>query len=165
MLSVVSLILFLSLIEVHSQSFPYVSFMNKTLANNSYVNFGLVDDGSDSVQCHTDLTTCCNQSQGSHRGDWFFPNGNRLPFHSIADIHESRNDRKVDLRRKTSTSPSGIYRCDMETVASQNKTMARETVFVGLYADGGSVVWLKNCSWLTKYSFIHLQEMSQYLVA
>ena len=54
MLAAVSLILFLSLIEVHSQSFPYVSFMNKTLANSSYVNFSLVDDGSDSVQCHTD---------------------------------------------------------------------------------------------------------------
>ena len=140
MLAVVSLILFLSLIEVHSQSFPYVSFMNKTLTNNSYVNFCLVDDGSDSVQCHTDLTTCCNHSHGSHRGDWFFPNGSRLSFHAASDIHESRNNRKVDLCRKTSTSPSGMYRCDMETVASQNKTMTRETVFVGLYADGGSVV-------------------------
>ena len=112
--------------------------MNKTLANNSYVNFSLVDDDSDSVQCHTDLATCCSRIQGSHRGDWFFPNGSRLTFH-VSNIHEFRNNRKVDLRRKTSTSPSGMYRCDVETVASQNKTMTRETVYVGLYANGGRV--------------------------
>ena len=142
MLTVVSLVLLWSLIEVHSQSFPYVSFMNKTLANNSYVNFSLVDDGSNSVQCHTDLTTCCSYRQGIHRGDWFFPNGSRLSFH-FSNTHEFRNDSRVHLRRKTSTSPSGMYRCDMETVASLNKTMARETVYVGLYADGGSVPQLK----------------------
>ena len=139
MSAVVSLVFFfLSLIEVHSQSFPYVSFMNKTLANHSYVNFSLVDDGSDSVQCHTDLATCCSHSQGIHRGDWFFPNGNRLSTHAVNDIHESRNDCRVDLRRILSTSRSGMYRCDMETVASHNKTMARQTVYAGLYADGGS---------------------------
>ena len=116
--------------------------MNKTLANNSYVNFSLVDDGSDSVQCHTDLATCCSYRQGSHRGDWYFPNGSRLSFH-VSNIHEFRNNHRVDLRRKTSTSPSGIYRCDIETVASHNKTMTRETVYVGLYANGGRVPQLK----------------------
>ena len=120
--------------------------MNKALANHSYVNFSLVDDGRDSVQCHTDLATCCSRGQGIHRGDWFFPNGSRLSFRSISDIHESRNDRRVDLHRKISTSPSGMYRCDMETVASHNKTMTRETVYVGLYADGGRVAqFKKNC--------------------
>ena len=92
-----------------------------------------------SVQCHTDLKSCCNSSQGSHRGDWFFPNGNRLPFHSANDIHESRRDRSVYLRRNMAISPSGIYRCDIETIDSQNKAMTRETVYVGLYADGGNV--------------------------
>ena len=35
--------------------------------------------GSDSVQCHTDLGTCTSD-QDSHRGDWYFPNGDRVPF-------------------------------------------------------------------------------------
>ena len=67
---------------VHSQTFPYVSFMSRTLANHSYVDLCLVGNdgsGSDSVQCITDLSTCCRGTDGSHRGDWYFPNGTRLP--------------------------------------------------------------------------------------
>ena len=59
---VISLNLLWCLVEVNSQTFPYVSFLGQTLANHSYVNFSLVgplSNGSDSVQCHTDLTTCC----------------------------------------------------------------------------------------------------------
>ena len=68
---------------VYCQTFPYVSFMSQTLANHSYVDLSLVGNdgiGSDSVQCHTDLNTCCSINDGSHRGDWYFPNGTRLPF-------------------------------------------------------------------------------------
>ena len=48
---------------VNSLTFPYVSFRGQTLANHSYLDFslvGYVKTGSDSVQCHTDLTTCCS---------------------------------------------------------------------------------------------------------
>ena len=48
---------------VCSHTFPYVSFLGQTLANHSYVDLSLVGDdlsGSDSVQCHTDLGTCCS---------------------------------------------------------------------------------------------------------
>ena len=87
--------------------------MGQTLANHSYVNFsqvGKLNDSSDSVQCHTDLDSCCTHNQGSYRGDWYFPNGNRLPFDSsLNDIHEARQDRAVDLRRNRATSPSGLY--------------------------------------------------------
>ena len=52
-----------SLVEVQSQTgYPYVSFMGESLPNHAYVNFSLVGNdhsGSDSVQCHTDLSTCC----------------------------------------------------------------------------------------------------------
>ena len=67
-----------SLVGVHSQqTFPYISFNGTTLANHSYVNLSLVGNdiatSSDSVQCHTDLTTCCTRGDGVHRGDWYFP--------------------------------------------------------------------------------------------
>ena len=51
------LLLSVCLAEIH-----YVSFMGQTLANHSYVDLSTVGsgyDGSDSVQCHTDLSTCC----------------------------------------------------------------------------------------------------------
>ena len=55
---VVSLLfLLLFLVEVQcQQTFPYVSFMGKTLANHSYVDISVVGiSASDSVQCRTNL--------------------------------------------------------------------------------------------------------------
>ena len=130
-----------SLVEVHSQTAPYVSFMNQTLADHSYVDFSLVGDdssGSDSVQCHTDLNTCCTMPQGVHRGDWWFPDGSRLQFN--ADIYEARGDQRVYLRRRNSvTSPVGIYRCGIPTIAVHDDSdiSVRATVYVGLYTASG----------------------------
>ena len=136
----------LSLVEVHSeQTFPYVSFLGQTLANHSYVGLSLVGgdrSGSDSIQCHTDLDTCCGGAQAIHRGDWYFPHGNRLPFPYRGSIYESRNAQRVYLRRPNSTtSPIGLYRCDIPTEAVHDDTdiSVRETVYVGLYVTGGMI--------------------------
>ena len=121
---------------VHSQTFPYVSFMGKTLANHSYVDLSTVGsepDGSDSVQCHTDLSTCCSGAQGPYRGDWYFPIGTRLPFFSGV-MYEGRGAQRVDLRQTSATGPTGIYRCDIPTVAVHDDISVRDTVYVGLYA-------------------------------
>ena len=123
-----------------SPKIPYVSFMGTTLANHSYVNLTLVGnalDGSDSVQCHTDLLTCCNQNSGAHRGDWYFPKGERLPYNGDGvDIYEFRSAQQVDLRRRNNADIPGIYRCTVETNAVHDDK-GRETVYVGLYASGG----------------------------
>ena len=130
-----------SLVEVHSQTVPYVSFMGTTQPNHSYVDLTLVGDardGSDSVQCHTDLSTCCNADAGPHRGDWYFPNGTLLPFPDIVlNIFEIRQAQQVDVRhRGRSDVTSGIYHCTVETNAV-NDDDGRETVYAGLYASGG----------------------------
>ena len=134
MMALVSLLLLsLYLAEIHCQTFPYVSFMGQTLANHSYVDLSLVGTGSNSVQCHTDLGTCCSGAQGTHRGDWYFPDGNRLPFPGNSPIVEARQDRRVELRRTTdATGPTGIYHCTVETAATQSTDMT-EIVYVGLY--------------------------------
>ena len=131
-----------SLVEVHSQqTFPYVSFMGQTLANHSYVDLSLVghdDSGSDSVQCHTDLSTCCSAGQGVHRGDWYFPNGTRMSF--SGDIFERREAQRVELRRRNSaTSPVAIYCCDIPTTAVHDNynISVRDIVYVGLYTASG----------------------------
>ena len=132
-----------SLVEVHSQTFPYVSFMGETLPNHSYVDLTLVGNpglngGDHSVQCHTDLSSCCSGNQGNHRGDWYFPNGTRLPFSTpTVGIHEARGAQRAEIRRNNNdNSPSGIYRCDITTDAVKDNSV-RETVYVGLYATGG----------------------------
>ena len=105
--------------EVHSQTAPYVSFMGEILPNHAFVNLSLVgnaNDGSDSIQCHTDLATCCYQD----RGDWRPPGSDaRLPFTGEGgDIYQQLFARAVDLRRRNNANmPSGLYRCDIPTNA------------------------------------------------
>ena len=114
--TVVVLVLILSLVEVHSQTAPYVSFMGVNLPNHAYVDLTTVEedigDPGDTVRCHSDLTTCCTNSQGVHRGSWFFPDGEELPFASTSDdIVMDREPQEVHIRRRNDAmSPSGIYR-------------------------------------------------------
>ena len=148
-MSVLLCLLLWSLVEVHSQTpdppAPYVSFRGENLPNHSFVDLTLVGDpvlnDDDSVQCHTDLQSCCGGMQGIHRGDWYFPNGDKLPFPEPGrDIVEARGAQRVDIRRRNNAnSPSGIYRCTIPTDAVHDETdrSVRETVYAGLYATGG----------------------------
>ena len=128
----------------------FISFMGETLPNHSYVDLSLVGnavDGIDSVQCHTDLNTCCSGLQGVHRGDWYFPSGGRLQFSALNVVYELRTAQVVDLRRNDNAdSPSGIYRCDIETNAvnsdDSTDTTTSETVYAGVYATGGKLTLL-----------------------
>ena len=148
MMRIVSLLSLLwSLVEVHSQSFPRLSFMSQTLANNSYVDISQVGrpdfGGGESVQCHTDLKTCCTSIDGAHRGDWYFPNGTKLPFFAVnVNTFEVRGTERVDIWRNSgANSPTGIYRCDIPTTGVHNDTdiSVRDTVYVGLYTASGGM--------------------------
>ena len=135
---------------VHSQTFPYVSFDGQTLANHSYVDLSQVGtSGSDSVQCITDLSTCCSYVQGPHRGDWYFPDGTSLPYPGDGDIIEAHTAERVDLRRMSNASTRpGIYHCDIPTNAVHDDTdrSIRATVYVGLYTSSGGMFSAKLCS-------------------
>ena len=133
-----------ALVEVHSQTTPYLTIMGKTIPNNSYVNLNAVDPksnggNSSTLQCHTDLNICCTRAQGPDRGDWYFPNGNRLPFYKSINtpvLSEGRGPQRVDVYRSGSGGISGIYRCDIETIAVNNNS-GNVSLFVGLYTSGG----------------------------
>ena len=77
-----SALLWLLAPNMHSSG-AFVRFLGVDLSNHSYVDLtavGAARDGSDSVQCHTDLSTCCNAAAGGDHGDWYFPNGTQLPY-------------------------------------------------------------------------------------
>ena len=141
------------LVEVHSQTeYPYVSFMGETLPNHTYVNLSLAgNDDNSSVQCHTDLDSCCTGSQGIHRGDWNGPDSDsRLPLPvDGTDIYEFRGAQRVDLhRRNNADMPSGIYRCHIPTnaVHDDDNASVRDSVYVGLYANEGKAGIHVSCS-------------------
>ena len=146
----VLLCLLWSLVEVQSQTAPYITFLGNTLSNHSYVDLSQVGDDrtgsdSDTVQCHTDLMTCCRGSVGIHRGDWFPPGSDaRLPFSGDASgctcMYEDRQTQVVHIRRRNNaTGPSGIYYCVIATNAVHNDSdqSVGETVYVGLYYGSG----------------------------
>ena len=91
------------------------------------------------LQCYTDLNTCCSGAQGPDRGDWFLPNGTRLPlydYYNIPALSEARGPQRVIVLRNRGGGTSGIYRCDIETIAVNNNN-GRVSLFVGFYTSGG----------------------------
>ena len=113
--------------------------MGETLRNHSYVNLSLVGDpdrdGVEGIHCHTNLSTCCSEAQGGHRGDWYFPTGSRVPFSGDGDIFQVRRERVVFLRRRNNANmQTGVYRCDVPTSGGSQMRLA---VYVGVYTTGG----------------------------
>ena len=125
----------LYILEVRSHTeYPYVSFMGEKLANHSFVDLTRVGDpllniDAYTLQCHTDLSSCCT---GSHRGDWYFPDGNSVQT-TFASLYEVRRSRSVELRRRNNPQTSGMYRCDISTQAVPDG----ETVYVGVGVSRG----------------------------
>ena len=137
----VLLCLLYAVVVVYSQEVPYISFMDTNLPNHSYIDLNLVGEsltGSDGVQCHTDLVTCCTGKEGPDRGDWYYPNGDRLEFsEGTFKEFQSREAKRVDLRRRGSQPlTQGVYRCDIETNAVNNQS-GNEIIYAGLYTTGG----------------------------
>ena len=124
-----------ALVEVHSQTAPYLTFMGNNIPNHGYVDLATVTGGNSAfLRCNTDLVTCCTSVQGDDRGNWFFPDGNELGYST--SVSKGSNAQRVVLYYRSSGGPSGIYRCDIETVAVNNND-GHETVYVGLYTSGG----------------------------
>ena len=152
----VSVLLFLLsfLVEVHSQTAPYLTFMGETLPDHSYVDLsalGEIDNVDDHVVCHTDLTSCCGGDRYD-RGYWYFSNGAVLPganYDGAATnpIVLMRGPQFVRLIRGTGPGdvPSGLYRCIIETNADNDPYYIipspdngiGETLYVGVYSTGG----------------------------
>ena len=130
-------------LEIDCQAFPRLSFGdNMAVPNHGYVDLGMVETSyTTSVQCHTNLSTCCRSDFGIHRGQWYFPDGAPLQNSSgDGDIYEFGANMRHDLRRRNSaTSPTGIYHCEIPTNAVHIDTdiSVREAVYVGLYTSEG----------------------------
>ena len=127
--------------------YPNVTFMGENLPNHSYIDLALVGDVKAAgimniLRCNTNLDTCCGGTQSSRRGDWYFPNGTSVENSDYgADIYRRRGKQRVNLlRRNNAMSPSGIYHCEIPTNVLRTETTVRDSVYVGLYANGGKFI-------------------------
>ena len=130
----VLLCLLLALVEVHSQTAPNLTFMNNSIPNHGYVDLNTVTGGNSELRCNTDLTTCCSSDQGDGRGNWYYPNGYELGYFS--SVSKGSNAQRVVLYYRGGGGSSGIFRCDIKTVAFNNND-GHESIYVGLYLSGG----------------------------
>ena len=96
-------------------------------ANNSVIDLNLVGEGFEGAQitdggaleCHTDDTTCCrgiDNLDGPGRGEWYYPDGTRVPPPpdvGPASIYRTRGHMVIRLNRGFVTRPTGVYRCEI----------------------------------------------------
>jgi len=94
-----------------------------------------IGEGDDALLCKTDLTTCCHQENASAfgnwsvLGNWFFPNGTRVPSSEDQwDFHRTRGQMVVRLNRRRG-GVEAIYRCEIPVTIN-----ITQTAYIGVYS-------------------------------
>ena len=101
--------------------------------NNSIVILEDIGEGYDTLLCITNLTACCRLPytgvNGSVIGNWFFPNGTRVPSGgSQSDFYRTRGQMVVRMHRRRG-GVEGIYRCEIPDAMNVN-----QTIYIGVYS-------------------------------
>ena len=88
-----------------------------------------IGEGDDAQLCVTNLTNSCpNQS---FKGNWFFPNGTRLPNRGpSADFYRTRSQMMICLHRRRG-GVDGVYRCEI-----RDSMCVLQTIYIGVYTAG-----------------------------
>ena len=123
---------------LHIAFFPgagdvWFSLNGITYRNNSNVILENIGEGDDALLCITNQTACCvppyTSGNGSVFGNWFFPNGTRVPSGGAQwDFYRTRSQMVVALHRRRG-GVEGIYRCEIPV--ARNVT---QTIYIGVYS-------------------------------
>ena len=111
------------------------SLRGTTYQNNSLVTLEDIGEWANALLCITDKTTCCHPSysgeMGAVIGNWFFPNGTRVPnkFRDNPqwDFYRTRDQMIVHMHRRRG-GVTGIYHCKI--LDAMNVT---QTIYIGVY--------------------------------
>ena len=107
---------------------------NTTYQNNSIVTLEDIGEGDNALLCITNQTACCRPSgsggNGSAIGNWFFPDGTRVPSLGLQwDFYRTRGQMVVRLNRR-SGGEEGIYHCEIPD--SMNVI---QNIYIGVYSE------------------------------
>ena len=106
--------------------------------NNSLVSLKDIGEGDGALLCMTDLADCCQQpyTNGIGKnaiGNWFFPNGSRVPSsNNQSEFHRTRGQSVVLLQRRRG-GVTGIYRCEIPGAMN-----VIQTIYIGVYSRTGT---------------------------
>ena len=97
--------------------------------NNSLVSLVDIGEGRDALFCIANQTACCRPPYFTRAiGNWFFPNGTRVPSSGQRwDFHRTRGQMVVILQRRRG-GENGIYRCEVP-----DATNVAQTIYIGVY--------------------------------
>ena len=92
-----------------------------------------IGEGDATLLCITTKTACCRPPytgvNGSAIGNWFFPNGTRVPSSSSNwDFHRNRGQMVVLLHRKRG-GVEGIYHCEIPDAVN-----VTQSLYIGVYS-------------------------------
>ena len=93
-----------------------------------------IGEGDDALLCRTNQTACCRPPYiGEMRpalGNWFFPNGSRVPSASgmNLDISRTRGQMVVSMNHRRG-GVEGIYRCEIPDTFG-----FIQTLYIGVYS-------------------------------
>ena len=105
-----------------------------TYQNDSIVILEDIGDGDDdALLCRTNYTTCCRHPNTgvneSALGNWFFPNGTRVPSASTNwGFYRTRGQMVVRMYRRRG-GVEGIYRCEIPDTLN-----VTQTIYIGVYS-------------------------------
>ena len=102
--------------------------------NNSLASLVDIGEGHDALFCIANQTACCRPPYlANAKGNWYFPNGTRVPSSGGQwDFHRTRGQMVVLLHRRRG-GENGIYRCEVP-----DATNVTQTIYIGVYTGSPS---------------------------
>ena len=106
-----------------------------------------IGEDGEALRCMTELTACCrekfNDAMGSAMGNWFFPNGTRVPSTSNqGDFYRTRGDMVALLQRRRG-GEDGVYYCVLPDALN-----VTQTIYIGVYTASTGEQYKNILPWL-----------------
>ena len=141
--------------DIGISSFSAAVLRGTPYQNNSIVTLEDIGEGDDALLCITTLTACCRPPDvWPALGNWFFPNGTRVPSSGYQwDFHRTRGQMVVSLHRRRG-GVEGIYRCEIPDAVNVN-----QTIYIGVYS-ASTGEWYVCCSGKLSVSEPHTRNVT-----